>query len=215
MHNIGETERMQMHVHTTWSGVRNIAGSMGDKQSRPTSGRVFIPQPQFIRQYILYTMRNTSLERNLVTYVRVLVLGVFLFTLIGTGAELILLEHTEDIWMWIPLALMGLGIVNLGIFAYTKSPVTLRFFRSLMVLFIISGLLGIGLHFKGNAEFEKEMYPAIGGFELIWESLKGATPALAPGTMIQLGLLGLIYTFKHPLLAPVGQVHQQESPETA
>ncbi len=36
------------------------------------------------------------------------------------------------------------------------------------------------------------------GFELAWEALKGATPSLAPGTMMLLGMLGLIYTFRHP-----------------
>ncbi|MFB3131882.1 MAG: hypothetical protein ACE10K_05095, partial [Rhodothermales bacterium] len=50
------------------------------------------------------------------------------------------------------------------------------------------------------AEFELEMYPTLKGLELFWESIKGATPALAPGTMIQLGLLGWAYTYRHPAL---------------
>jgi hypothetical protein len=44
------------------------------------------------------------------------------------------------------------------------------------------------------------MNPALAGFELVRESLSGATPALAPGTMIQLGLIGLAYTYRHPRL---------------
>ena len=32
------------------------------------------------------------------------------------------------------------------------------------------------------------------------ERLTGATPALAPGAMVQLGLIGLAYTFRHPAL---------------
>jgi hypothetical protein len=35
---------------------------------------------------------------------------------------------------------------------------------------------------------------------LLWKVMSGAAPALAPGAMVQLGLLGLIYTFRHPAL---------------
>jgi hypothetical protein len=35
---------------------------------------------------------------------------------------------------------------------------------------------------------------------LFREALSGATPALAPGTMVQFGLLGLLYTYRHPRL---------------
>ena len=62
-----------------------------------------------------------------------------------------------------------------------------------MGLSMLSALIGIGLHLKGNLEFEQEMYPNMAGFELIWESLKGATPSLAPGTMLATGMIGLLY----------------------
>ncbi len=140
-------------------------------------------------------------EKELKEVVRTLVLGVFVFGLIGTGAELILLEHMEDVWMWIPLALMGLSVLLLLAYGITRTRWSVQAFQWLMVVFVISGFVGIWLHFKGNMEFELEMYPDIEGVKLIWEALKGATPALAPGTMTQLGLLGLIYTFKHPLLS--------------
>jgi hypothetical protein len=68
-----------------------------------------------------------------------------------------------------------------------------------MALCVASGLLGIWFHYQGNVEFELEMYPTIGGVKLFWEAMKGATPALAPGTMIQLGLLGLLFTYRHPV----------------
>jgi hypothetical protein len=32
----------------------------------------------------------------------------------------------------------------------------------------------------------------------------GATPLLAPGIMLQLGLVGLLFTFRHPALARPG-----------
>jgi hypothetical protein len=49
-------------------------------------------------------------------------------------------------------------------------------------------------------EFELETYPSISGLALFKEAMMGATPALAPGTMIELGLIGLAYTYRHPLL---------------
>ena len=78
---------------------------------------------------------------------------------------------------------------------------SLRLFRGTMILFVLSGGVGLWLHYHGNAEFELEMYPSLKGAELFWESVTGATPTLAPGTMLELGLLGLAYTFRHPALS--------------
>lgn len=150
---------------------------------------------------MVYNVLKISDKKELKEVVRTLVLGVFVFSLLGTGGELILLEHTEDIWMWIPLGLMGGSTLLLVVYGITKARWSVQAFQWLMILFVISGFVGIWLHLKGNMEFELEMYPDIEGFKLLWEALKGATPALAPGTMTQLGLLGLIYTFKHPMLS--------------
>ena len=69
-----------------------------------------------------------------------------------------------------------------------------------MVMLVLSGFVGLWLHYQGNTEFEREMYPTLNGFELFRESLTGATPTLAPGTMLELGFLGLAYTYRHPNL---------------
>ena len=60
-----------------------------------------------------------------------------------------------------------------------------------MMLFVGSGVLGVGLHYRGNHEFEREMYPTMAGMELVRNTLTGATPVLAPGSMALLGLVGL------------------------
>ena len=67
-----------------------------------------------------------------------------------------------------------------------------------MAAFLGAGLLGVYLHFAGNVEFAIERTPELRGFALVWKALRGATPALAPGALAQLGLLGLIYTYTHP-----------------
>ena len=73
-------------------------------------------------------------------------------------------------------------------------------FRATMLACLVTGIVGLWLHFAGNRGFELEMEPGQGGWLLAWRSLRGATPALAPGAMIQLGLLGLIVVWRHPAL---------------
>ena len=131
---------------------------------------------------------------------RRLVLIVFVMGLVGIGSELILLEHTESIWQWVPLVVLGLGLAACGWMTAAKSRVSLRTFQIAMLLFVISGITGLILHYRGNVEFELEMYPTLNGFALFWKAIKGATPALAPGAMIQMGLFGLASTYRHPIL---------------
>lgn len=131
---------------------------------------------------------------------RTFFLIIFLFGLLGSGAELLLLEHTEDFRQWIPLVLMITNLLVLGWHGLTRGPVSMRVFQGTAILFVISGFLGIFLHYQGNVEFELEMYPTITGGELFAKAMKGATPALAPGTMLVLGLLGLAYSYRHPVL---------------
>lgn len=137
-------------------------------------------------------------ESSAAKLLRNLILATLVVGMVGVAIELVLLEHMEDKKQWIPLALMSLGTVTLILYGLTKAGWALRTFQITMLLFVISGFLGIWFHYRGNVEFELEMYPSMKGLELIEEALKGATPALAPGTMIQLGLIGLIYTFRHP-----------------
>jgi hypothetical protein len=122
------------------------------------------------------------------------------FAMLGTGAELVLLGHYETVWQWTPLALFGLGLAAHVPAMVRPGRATLRLFQSVMILFVAAGVLGLWLHYSGNAEFELEMQPTMGGRELVWKSLTGATPALAPGSMILFGLLGLTATYHHPRL---------------
>lgn len=67
-----------------------------------------------------------------------------------------------------------------------------------MVLSIMTGSIGLFLHMKGNFGFEREMYKNLSFFSLLWRSLREALPALAPGSMIYIGLLGLITALIQP-----------------
>ena len=123
-------------------------------------------------------------------------------SLVGTVSELLLLEHFEDAWQWAPIVLIALVIVTLAWHGLDRSAASLNVLRSLMVLCIVSGALGLLLHYRGNVEFELEMYPDLSGWKLFRDSMMGATPALAPGAMVQIGLVGLAWTFRHPALTP-------------
>ena len=57
-------------------------------------------------------------------------LGLFVLGTVGTGAELLLLEHTEGFWQVLPLGLMGLGGVALAWYGATGGSASLKLFRS-------------------------------------------------------------------------------------
>ncbi len=127
-------------------------------------------------------------------------MAILLMGLLGTGVELLLLEHTEGFWQWVPLFLIAIGVIVSCWAVLYPGRRNIRVLQGTMILFLLSGLVGFILHYQGNTEFELEMYPSLKGMELFWEAIQGATPTLAPGTMIQLGLLGLVYTHRHPQL---------------
>ena len=131
---------------------------------------------------------------------RTSLLALLVFGEFGAGTELFFLGHTEDFWQLVPIVLLGLGVVT-GVWVLVRAQrVPLRVHQVLMVLFVLAGPIGLFQHYSANAEFELEMYPTMDGLELVWESLTGAMPALAPGTMVLLGLLGLVHSFRHPAL---------------
>jgi hypothetical protein len=122
--------------------------------------------------------------------------------LLGTGGELLFLGHIVGWNQLIPIVLMVMSILVLTWHALERRSASLRTFQITMMLFVFAGLLGAIFHYGANEEFELEGDPALKGAALFWKVMSGPTPALAPGAMVQLGLLGLIYTFRHPALVP-------------
>ena len=138
---------------------------------------------------------NTGVPQ--LTAIRRMLAAMFLIGSIGTGLELVLLEHTEDAWQFVPLALIAVGCFALTVFVMRPGIPALRVFQLTMWLFVASGGGGVLLHYQGNIEFERELDPEAAGWPLFWEALKGATPSLAPGTMTLLGAVGLAYAYRH------------------
>ena len=136
---------------------------------------------------------------------RRILLAILVLGIVGISVELWLLAHTEDIYQLVPLILAVLGIVTAAGVVMRPSTGAVRLFQAVMALFLLSGVIGMWLHFQVNMEFQLEMDPALTGMALLRKSILAKTPpALAPGAMIQLGLIGLAYTFRHPALARPG-----------
>ena len=124
--------------------------------------------------------------------------------LLGTALELVLMDHLEDWWQRVPLALIAAALGVLGWHFLARSKASIHALRVVMLLFLASAALGIILHTKGNREFALETKPGLAGGEMLTEMLTGAFPALAPGTMALLGLIGLLVTWRHPTLESGG-----------
>jgi hypothetical protein len=132
--------------------------------------------------------------------------ATFVLASLGTAAELLLLEHTERAVQWAPLALIAAALLVLAWHAAAPSRASVRAFQAAMILFAAAGAVGATLHYRGNVEFEKEMHPDAGAWTLFRGAMMGATPALAPGTMVLLGSIGLLFAYRHPAASGPGAV---------
>ena len=128
--------------------------------------------------------------------IRRVVLGVLLLGMSGLLAELALLGHYEDLKQQIPLVLLLAGLVSVLVDVVMPRRWTIAMLQSSMALFIAAGLVGVLLHFQGSREFQLEMDPTMGSGDLLWHVLRAKSPpTLAPGTMVQMGILGLGYAY--------------------
>ena len=132
--------------------------------------------------------------------IRRILLAILLIGLTGMGVELLLLKHDEEATQVIPLALIALAFAVVAWHEARRSEPSLMAVQITMALFIAAGPLGAYLHYRANVEFQREVDPSIAGRALLWKAMTAKTPpALAPGSMVQLGLIGLAYAFRYPL----------------
>ena len=132
---------------------------------------------------------NTASRFN----VKQLIIAALLFMMVGTALELYLLGHYEDRLQLVPILCIGISIITLCLLFYRRTNWTIRLYKLVLGLTALSGVYGTFLHLQANYEFEVEMKPTAKGWELFLESLSGALPALAPGSMIVLALIGYSY----------------------
>lgn len=147
--------------------------------------------------------RPMTAQRSTLSMLRQAILCIMVLVVAGTTVELFLLKHTDGPWQLTPLLLLGATAIVLLWYAFARSARALLVLRGVMVVALLSGIVGIVQHFRANVVYASESDPSLSGKALILEALWGSTPALAPGTMIQLALLGLAFTFRHPRLRGV------------
>ena len=134
-------------------------------------------------------------------FIRKALLAILALGLAGTEVELFLLRHTDGFWQLVPVVLVGLTLLLAGWCALRPGPAAITTLRVVMGVFLIAGAVGVYQHFTGNVGYEQESNPGLGGAALYKAALMGSTPMLAPGVMLQLGLIGLLFTFRHPALS--------------
>ncbi len=145
-----------------------------------------------------------------VATLRRLLLALLAFGLIGVSIDLVLLEHYEESVMFVPFAAMAVALAAVAWHATANSAATARVLQGAMAGLIVSGAAGVALHYQGSLEFQLEMDPAMTRWDLFWKVMHmKAPPTLAPGIMVQLGLLGLVATYRHPTFARSNTVLSQ------
>ena len=134
---------------------------------------------------------------------RSLLLALICLGIAGLTTELVLLSHFEDAWQLVPLVLLAQGASAVVWQLLAPTAISTRYFQLTMALMVVAGVAGIVLHYRGNLEFQLEIDATQSSWDLFRKVIHAkAPPALAPGAMTQLGLLGLVYTFRHPALSP-------------
>lgn len=130
--------------------------------------------------------------------VRQLLVGLVVLGAAGLVAELLLLGHWESATQRIPLILLVLTVAAaIGMLAHPARR-CVRAFRVVMLLAVISGFAGTAFHYQANDALEREIAPDRPSGEIFVAAIQGGVPTLAPGAMIQLGLLGLIASLGYP-----------------
>ena len=140
---------------------------------------------------------------NTLSKLRQWLAGVLALGLAGTAVELLLLEHYEDPWQLVPLLLIVLALGILIWHVARPCTASVRALQVTMASFLLASVAGVWLHFRGAAEFQIEIDPAMSKWNLVKNVMRAkAPPVLAPGVMLQLGLIGLAYTYRYPRIPP-------------
>lgn len=119
--------------------------------------------------------------------------ALLLLGMVGVAAELLLVEHHEDFDQLIPLGVLGAGAFFLLWSSLSDRRSPRIGFVLVMLALVWTGGYGTWLHYLSNAEFKLEMDPELSGWSLFSAAMFARSPpALAPGALSLLGLLGLV-----------------------
>lgn len=126
-------------------------------------------------------------------------LAILAFAMCGTFFDLMMFRHYQDAWQMIPLGLFGLTAISLTWLVARTSAISVRAFQTVMVLLVAAGVAGVIFHMQASAEFHGELDPTTQRWQMLWAVLHSKVPpTLAPAGLMQMGLLGLAATYRHP-----------------
>ena len=107
------------------------------------------------------------------------------------------MAHTEETLQLVPLVTMSLALVAVLWRLSRPRPSAVVAVRMAMLAMIVTGAIGVVLHFQANMEFQLEMDKSLSGMKLIMTVLEAKSPpALAPGNMALLGCIGLAGVYR-------------------
>lgn len=134
--------------------------------------------------------------------VRALLLAILSVGVVGTLTELLLLAHYEDAFQLIPTVMLVVCLLVIAWHATRPSGTTVRLLQGTMLLLLVAGTAGVAFHFNGAAEFQLEIDPSLTRSALFAKVIRvHAPPLLAPASLVQLALVGLMHTYQHPRLS--------------
>jgi hypothetical protein len=152
-----------------------------------------------------YSPPPSPAETDTLDATRRIILAIVVASLIGIETELILLDHIKPVLQLVPVISIVLGVGSISWYAITRNARMMRIFQGTMFLCVFSGFLGIVLHLAFDIATVQKKDKTLQGYELLRAAVNSTAPPLAPGAMIQIGLLGLAYTFRHPVLNADGE----------
>jgi hypothetical protein len=115
----------------------------------------------------------------------------------GTGVDLLLLAHYEDTLQVAPFVIVSLCLLAVGWHAISRGRASLLLMRVVMAGAIAGAAAGVTLHYRGSMEFQLEMDPSLGGFDLMSRVMTSkAPPTMAPLNLAVLGLVGIASTYR-------------------
>ena len=139
---------------------------------------------------------NPPVGRDQVELLRRWVLILLVIGLLGTVTELVLLSHYEQAMQLVPVIVIMIALAVVVWHVMRHDAASLLALQVVMALFVLAGFVGVVAHFHGSAEFQIDLNPEMSTWELVEKVMRAkAPPVLAPGMMLQFGLLGLAYAY--------------------
>jgi len=127
----------------------------------------------------------------------------------GTIVELILERHYDKLLQFVPFVLCAAAFLTLVVVIVKATPVTIWAMRLVMLTMFPVTLLGMWEHLDGNMDFQRDIRPNAGAWELFTNAIHGAAPLMAPGILALAAGVALIATYRHPALHHIAKDEQR------